>query len=110
MTDPLLKLKIILDDKFEAYDSEHQRLDALQIQEMKDSKYGFHSGRGGMDVHRPIRYKYEIALLILNANYKLIEVNKAEAFIQQYKEKYQKLTGNPIDLTGIIERNYEHSE
>lgn len=94
------------EEKFNQYKTELDHIYDLKRQEMIDSPYGLPSGRGGIDVYRPLRHKYAAAHCILMGNYNLLSPKQAEGWVKVEMEKYHELTGEYFDLSGIIERKY----
>lgn len=94
------------EEKLNEYILELKRLRELERKEMSDSPYGIPSGRGCMDVFRPLRHKYAAVQCILMGNFGLLSPEKADGWYKSHQEKYHELTGEYFDLNGIIERKY----
>ena len=94
------------EEKFNQYKSELDSIYDLEYQEMADSPYGLPNGRGGVDVFRPLRHKYDAARCILMGNYNLLSPENADGWVKVEMEKYHELTGEYFDLSGIVERKF----
>ena len=94
------------EEKFKEYKAESDYLYDKEYQEMADSSYGLPNGRGGVDVFRPLRFKYHAAHVVLMANYGLLSPKHAEENIHVFSEYYFKLTNEALILTDIIEKKY----